>query len=223
MKQPENDIIVHLFAPKDKNKWHPVWKHCFEFWENSNYKFIIWDDESIDKLLQEDDSIFFEKINSLDKIFKLDYTRYLVLEKFGGAYFDMDVEIIMDFLPFLSPKSTYIVEASYQVDEIVQNSIMISPEKTYHSTKFWKDVKEHSKYKIINNFKSCKNLYSKIPFGTIVRETVGPIVLSDVYSPNKNIYNIQILSHLHFNQHPHGFKVCIHHQAGSWASGLNLL
>jgi mannosyltransferase OCH1-like enzyme len=223
MNWHKNDITIHLFAPKDKNKWHPVWKHCYKFWENSNYKVILWDDESIDKLLQEDDNIFFEKINSLDKIFKLDYARYLILEKFGGAYFDMDVEVIIDFLPFLSPKPIYIVEASYQVDEIVQNSIMISLEKTKDSTHFWNHVREHSKYKIINNFESCKNFYSKLPCGTIVRETVGPIMLSNAYSSYHNIYNIQLLSHLHFNRYPHNFKVCIHHQVGTWVKNSNNL
>jgi mannosyltransferase OCH1-like enzyme len=212
----ENNITVHLFAPKDKDKWHPVWVHCYKFWENTNYKVILWDDESIDKLLQEDDSAFFEKINSLNKIFKLDYARYLILQKFGGAYFDMDVEVVIDFLPFLFPKTIYLVEASHQVDEVVQNSIMISLEKTEDSTYFWEDVKEHSKYKIINNFENCKNLYSKLPYGTIVRETIGPIMLSEAYNSYLNKYNIQLLSHLHFNKYPHDFKICMHHQTGTW-------
>ena len=218
MKEPENNLLIHLIAPKDKSKWPTLWNHCYKFWENSNYNINLWDDESIDELLKKDDDEFFLELNSLDKIFKLDYVRYLILEKFGGAYFDMDVEVMLDFLPLLNPKRIYIIEATHQVDEIVQNSIMISLKNTSNSNYFWNHVKEYSKSKIRSNFENCKNKYYKLPHGTNVREAVGPIMLSEVYKAYADVCNIQLLSHLHFNCFPHDIKICIHHQTGVWGN-----
>ena len=220
MKQQENNLLIHLIAPKIKDKWHPIWEHCYKFWENSSYNVKLWDDEEIDQLLKEDDEEFFKIINVLPKIYKIDYVRYVILEKFGGAYFDMDVEVILDFLPLLDLKKIYIIESSYQTDEIVQNSIMISLDRTSNSTDFWGVVKGYSKLKIIDNIKDCKKgKYCKLPKGTITREVVGPIMLSEVYKIYAKLYNIQLLSHLHFNRFPHDVKICHHHQTGWW--GIN--
>ena len=211
----ENNFLIHLIAPKNRNKWHPIWEHCFKFWENSSYNIKLWnDEEDIDSLLQEDDYDFFSKLNSLDKIFKLDYVRYLILKKFGGAYFDMDVEINLDFLHLLDPKKIYIVQ-SHSLDEIVQNSIMIGLDPTSQSSFFWESVKNYSKSKIISSFKNCKDLFYKLPHGTNVRETVGPIMLSEAYKAYEN-ENFQLLSHLHFNNTFHDIKICHHHQTGIW-------
>jgi mannosyltransferase OCH1-like enzyme len=215
MKQQENNLLIHLIAPKNKDKWHPIWKHCYKFWENSNYNIKLWNDEDIDQLLKEDDKEFYEILNTLPNIFKFDYIRYIILEKFGGAYFDMDVEVIRDFLPLLNLKKIYIVESSHQKDEYVQNSIMISLEKTWISSYFWNAVKKHSKFKVKTNIENCKNYFSKLPGGTNVRETVGPIMLSEVYKAYSNS-NFQLLSHLHFNNTPHDIKICNHHQTGNW-------
>jgi mannosyltransferase OCH1-like enzyme len=206
---------IHLLAPKNRNKWHPTWEHCYKFWENSNYNITMWDDASIDNLLKEDDSDFFHELNSLNKIFKLDYVRYLILEKFGGAYFDLDVEIKLDFLPSLSTQRTYLMEATSD-NEIVQNSIMISLDKTPFSNYFWNTVKNYSKSKILNNPKICKDEFSILPKWTNVKTMVGPIMLSEVYKSYSTNSNIQLLSHLHFNIFPHDFKICIHHQTGKW-------
>lgn len=216
MKPQENNILVHLIAPKNKNKWHPIWLHCYKFWEESNYNIKLWnDEEDIDNLLREDDYDFFEELSSLDKIFKIDYVRYLILEKFGGAYFDMDIEVKLDFLRILDPQKTYIVESSYQKDEYVQNSIMVSLEKNHNSSSFWENVKKYSKSKVRNNFENCKDSHYKLPPGTNVRETVGPIMLSEAYKFFSDS-NFQLLSHLHFNNHPHDLKICMHHQTGIW-------
>jgi mannosyltransferase OCH1-like enzyme len=215
MTQQENKLLIHLLAPKDKDKWIPLWEHCYKFWESSNYNIILWDDTSIDNLLKKDDNDFFKELNFLPKIFKLDYVRYLILEKFGGAYFDLDIEVKLDFLPFLSTQRTYLMEATSK-EEIVQNSIMISLDKTPFSTYFWNTVRNYSKSKIINNPKICRDEFSILPKWTNVRTMVGPIMLSEVYKPHLNDPNIQLLSHLHFNCFPHDFKICIHHQTGKW-------
>jgi len=220
MTRQENNLLIHLIGPKDKSKWPLIWNKCYNIWKTSPYKIKLWnDEEDIDNLLKEEDPDFFQKLNSLPKIFKLDYVRYLILEKFGGAYFDLDVEVKLDFLPSLSTQKIYIVEANKGVtDEIVQNCIMISLDKTPLSKFFWNTVKNYSKTKVKNNFKICKDQFYKLPEGTNIRETVGSIMLSEVYNspPFFTSSYIQLLSHLHFNHSPHDFKICIHHQTGKW-------
>ena len=65
------------------------------------------------------------------KIFKLDYVGSLILEKIGGAYIDMDVELISPFINQIDRNKIYIIGASSS-DEVVQNSLMISP-----PSEFW--------------------------------------------------------------------------------------
>ena len=114
----------------------------------------------------------------------------MILEKFGGAYFDLDIEVKLDFLPFLSTQRTYLMEATSH-DEIVQNSIMISLDKTPFSTYFWSNIKNYSKSKIINNPKICKDEFSIVPKWANVKVMVGPIMLSEVYKSYSTNPNIQ--------------------------------
>jgi len=219
MTKQGNNLPIHLIGPKNKNQWDPIWKNCFKFWESSSYNIKLWnDEEDIDNLLKEDDLSFFNILQTIPKIFKLDYARYVILEKFGGAYFDLDVEVKINFLPHLNLQKIYIMESSVP-DEIVQNSIIVSL-KTTKSSYFWDIVKNHSKSNIKNNLQTCKDYFSIIPFGTNVRKITGPLFLSKIYKIYSPKFNIELLSHLHFNKMPHGFKICYHHQTGNWGNDL---
>ena len=205
-------MTIHLLAPKDQNKWHPIWKKCYNIWKNSPYTLKLWDNSSIDILLKEDDKEFFEIIDILPKIYKLDYVRYVILEKFGGAYFDIDVELYIDFLPLINSNKIYLM-GSNASKETVHNSIMIS--SVEHSL-FWSDLKDHIKFKIKNNINMCSNLNSILPIGTIVRETVGPIVLSEYIKSNRSNIPVEILAYQHFNRGSNEIKFTHHHQTGVW-------
>lgn len=209
---------IHLMAPKDKTKWHPIWHKCYSIWETSPYKIKLWYDEDIDTLLKEDNKEFFNILNTLDKIYKIDYVRYLILEKFGGAYFDMDVELFIDFLPSINPHKIYLMGADSN-DEIVQNSIMISSKE--HSL-FWSDLKKHIQFKIKNNLNECSDLNAVLPIGTIVRQTVGPIILSEYIKSNRSNNSIEVLASQHFNRGSNEIKFSYHHQTGVWGQEIKL-
>ena len=113
---------IHLIGPKNKNEWKPVWKHCFNYWENSSYNIMLWTDEDIDAYLKKDDLHFFNQLNQLPRIYKYDYIRYVILRDIGGAYFDLDVEIVRDFLPLLDPNSVYLLGGGL-LDSHVSNAI----------------------------------------------------------------------------------------------------
>jgi mannosyltransferase OCH1-like enzyme len=209
------EIIIHLLGPKDQTKWNSTWSHCYNIWEKTPYNIKLWNDEDIDNLIKSDNSDFFNIINQLPLIYKLDYVRYLILEKYGGAYFDLDVELLLDFIPQISPNRIYLVEG--EGGEVVQNSIMISNSLLFSN--FWKILKKTSQYRITNRFEECKNYFSTIPPGSIVRETVGPFLISELVK-NMNL-PLKILSFKHFNGGDNEIRFTKHHHTGIWGINFN--
>jgi len=202
-------MMLHLLAPEDKTKWSPKWHMCLNSWKKNQCCIKIWNDKEIDDFIKCNEPEFFEILKGLHKIFRLDYVRSLILEKIGGAYVDIDVELISPFLHQLDRNKIYIVGAS-SGDEYVQNSIMISPPND-----FWKRFLEESRKNIIENFEQVRafpNLKEKLP-GTIVRKAVGPIALSNFILNNNE--NIEVLPANLFNN---SYGVCFtrHHQTGIW-------
>jgi mannosyltransferase OCH1-like enzyme len=170
-------MIVHLITAgqmENPSNWPEIWHKCYKSWENCPYEIKMWRDSDINQLLKEDDKEFFSILNTLHPIYKWDYVRYIILEKFGGAYFDMDVEITdPSFLYKLKKDEIYISEGNW--NSSLSNHIMISS-KTPYSDLIWDSIKETSKNIILNNLDKCKNN----PNNSIY--TSGPIFLSNYSS-----------------------------------------
>lgn len=198
-----SQLKIHLFAPKDKTKWNSIWKKCFNIWKQTQYEIKIWSDEELNSELEQDDKVFYNTyLAKLDPIYKWDLARYIILGKYGGAYFDMDVELKMDFLSLLNPNKIYIAEGEDNC--LVSNHIIISPLDYL----YWYNIRQQLKYKVIQNFEKCK----QYPFWTI--ETVGPIGLSYVLSKEK--YQYTPLSRYHFGSQDTNLQLCIHHATHTW-------
>ena len=195
---------IHFIGPKDKNQWSPIWGKCFSFWQNSQYSIELWDDERIDIFIKEDDLNFFYIIDQLPRIYKYDFVRYLILKNMGGAYFDLDVEIITDFLPLLSQKKVYLLGGG-RLDCYVSNAIMISP--PFHP--LWGDIIKRIKYDISTNL---FDLLSQ-PLEAVLF-TTGPDALSKYIALGK--YNINLLSYHHFGDKESGLSFSIHHLTNNW-------
>jgi mannosyltransferase OCH1-like enzyme len=208
-------MLIHLIAPQNKDKWPEAWKHCFQYWKNSSYNIKFWnDEEDVDNILKKDDLDFFNLINQLPKQFKLDYVRPILLEKYGGMYIDMDIEIIFDFIPMLNKNINYIMGGhKNDINDDVQNSILISSNSQIN---FWKELKHYYNYNIRKNFDDCKEPYSRILKGQIVGETVGSVALSKFISFYKNYYNIEILDANYFNRGNNTIRFSYHHQTHFW-------
>ena len=161
-------MIIHLIAPKDKTKWHGSWHHCYKSWKDCPYKIKMWSDSDVDNLLKEDDKEFFEILNTLPSIYKWDYVRYVILEKFGGAYFDMDVEIIDgSFFKMIPSNKMLFMEGTSGT--YLENSIMITPINLLFR-KYWKGLKHNAQYSIKNTPKSdliYQNVVFKVGAGLI--------------------------------------------------------
>jgi mannosyltransferase OCH1-like enzyme len=202
-------MMLHFLAPRDKTKWSQKWHTCLESWKKYHCCIKVWDDEEIDDFIKCNDPEFYKTLKILHKIFRLDYVRSLILEKMGGAYIDMDMELKSPFLHQLNNKNIYIVGASAG-DEIVQNSLMISP-----PSEFWTRFLTYSRKNIFENLEAVRAYpdYKETIRGTIVRKTVGPIALSNFIKQDKQ--HIEILPADLFNNSK-GISFTKHHQTGIW-------
>lgn len=130
-------MVIHQIAPSDRGKWNKTWIECHKSIQALPYEVKIWGDEEINHLLKEDDSDFYNVINKCPSIYKWDYARYTIIEKFGGAYFDMDIEVKSDWLSKLSPDETYLVEG--YLSSGVEASIIVDQNSYRHP--FWMHLK----------------------------------------------------------------------------------
>ena len=203
-------MTIHLLAPKDKSKWNPIWHKCYSIWQQCPHEIKMWHDEDIDYLLKEDDIEFFKILNSLPSIYKFDYIRYILLEKFGGAYFDMDVEIIdPSFFNKLNENIIYLMEGT--AGTYVENSIMITPSNLIYS-EYWERIKSISQCNIRNNINKCQNKLNVV-------HMVGPGVISKFFSYLKlelGAKKIEVLGYEQFASKTNTISYARHYQTCTW-------
>ena len=202
-------MIIHLLAPKEQYTWHPIWGKCYSIWKTSPYEIKLWNDEDIDQLLKEDNEEFFNILNTLPPIYKFDYVRYVILEKFGGAYFDMDIEIIdPSFIPKLNPNKFYYMEGT--LGTFIDNSLIISSKVPKYNQDLFHRIKTYTKRLILNNLDECT------PFNVI--KFVGPYALSDWVSryQSQTIVEYEILGQYQFSSPTNEVAYTRHHQTSVW-------
>lgn len=208
--------IVNLIAPSDQNKWHPVWHKCYNIWKSSPYQIKLWSDEEIDEELNNDDPDFFQILQSCPPIYKWDYFRYLLLEKYGGIYFDMDIEIKRDFLSKLSKDIMYL--AGGYCASGVEPSILISYKNEY-STRFWATCKLYIQNRVMRT-DIYENRWADVLWKT------GPWALSFFLNQWISIHTakrIQILPYELFSGENHDLGFSTHHFTNTWhQSGPNI-
>lgn len=205
-------MTIHLISTIDSSKWPPIWFKCLEIWQKSSYNIKVWDKLSIEAELKLDDESFYnEYLHHLDEIYQVDYVRYIILEKYGGAYFDLDIEIVNDFFPLLKDNKAYIMEGT--CGTYVENSIMIAPHNS--NKEMWNRVKLFTKNNIILKFKECRaDKYNVI-------KTVGAMALSEFCLRGfpqeldpRGFFDI--LSFEHFANIKSSLSFSRHHQTGMW-------
>lgn len=167
--------IIHQTAPEDIKCWHPIWKFCQDSWKNNftneEYEYKFWNDDDIDRFIKTDFTEYYKLFCDFDKdiILKVDFVRYAILYKYGGIYADMDFFCVKNFYDKLT--SNICIVESPSSNEIIQNSLMASPEKD----KRWLLVMDKCK-ETFYTFKS-KHPNLKIE-GSDVIDISGPRLLS---------------------------------------------
>jgi len=208
-------MVIHLIAPEDKNKWNPIWHKCFKSIKRLPYDVLIWTDEKVDDLLKEDDTYFFnEYLDKLHPIYKWDYVRYIILEKYRGAYLDMDIEIINNFFPMLNPEKFYIKEGT--LGSYLENSMMISQSPFFDG--MWARVRTYCKNLIINNFsRAIEDKTSTIALAgpdALTKFIIKNIKIKED-SENKKLF--EILSHEHFGSLTNEVSFSRHYNLSTWS------
>ena len=194
---------------EDSSNWPKIWHKCYNIWKSSPYEIKLWGDKDIDNLLREDDEEFFKIIDSLPKIYKIDYVRYIILEKFGGAYFDMDIEIVDgSFLNKLNPNKMYFMEGT--LGSYIENSIMIATNFSSYNQSLFYRVKTYIKRKIIDNIEDCTTYH--------VLKYVGAYALSDWFSRyiHQTDQQYGILGQYQFGSTNNEIAYTRHHQTSKW-------
>lgn len=201
--------MIHLLAPDDKNKWDSIWFKCYESIQKLNYPIKIWNDKAIDNEIKSDDEEFYnEYLSKLHPIYRWDYVRYIILQRYGGAYLDMDIEVVKDFFPLLSNRKVYIAEGNG--GEYVSNCIIISPKG---AEELWEVIKWWMKKKVIDNFDKC--LSDK----KYTMWTVGPIALSQYFTKHEKQWGnlpLEILGWHQFSSLTNELAYTRHYYTSVW-------
>ena len=159
-QQWKDQNIPHKFL-----KWRTKWIQNFP---ESEYQYILWDDESGRALIQNHYPWFLPIYDNYEhNINRVDATRYFILYHYGGIYADLDYEPLINFYKYLPRSMVGIIESPYFWNEKTQNALMSSPKGDL----YWIDVFE----KLIQN-KHKSNIL----------EITGPILMDQVLFDTKS-------------------------------------
>lgn len=228
--QGYNNIPNHLY------QYHKSWVN-----NNKNYTFIIWDEQSIQKLV---DNCGIDWIitlfNSYKKMIqKIDFAKYLILYTYGGIYIDMDIKCLkqLSLLPYikiydcifsLPPYDPVqhmlltLVNYSNNNKQLINNGIMFC-------------IKQHE-IMLMTMEEANKNkdsIYNNISNSAHVFITTGPLCLTNAvnrYIDKYGVDKIKILDNTYFepcdiNTVDNGCviptnSIGVHVYEGSWLSNI---
>jgi len=139
---------------------------------------------------------------------KYDLWRFVIVQKFGGFYMDMDIEIIKPLDSLLDNKCVFAVEGYDDVSKhgVATYMFAASPNNNFIGLIIDKIVDNYKNFSyIINNYENYDNL-------------TGPKVVYDVY---KNYYLKDEIKLLPYTLGGSTFgEYAIHHSVGSWKHEL---
>jgi hypothetical protein len=109
------------------SEYHARFKELFP---EPEYTHMLWTDESARALIMEHFPWFLEAYDGYYlNIQRADATRYFVLYFHGGVYSDLDYEPFVNFWSELPTDRVSLIESPYKSNEMVQNSLMSSPQR----------------------------------------------------------------------------------------------
>jgi hypothetical protein len=188
--------IIHQIGPESKSKWHPVWNICHETWMKNfeGYEIKIWnDDKDLDLFIKEkypEKYAFYENLPY--HMIKMDFSRYAILNYYGGIYADLDMYCYENFYDFLNNEVCLIEPIDFDNNEgdMIMGCLMASEP----NQQFWKDCmncceevyNQSDKEKLYNT----PNVFDS--FSEIL-EIGGPKLLFEVYRKFPNKEKVQFL------------------------------
>lgn len=177
--------IIHQIAPLDDYRWHPVWKICHQTVRNTfnDFQLFLWGDgEDIGDFVRDRYPEHFEFYSSLPShIERIDFSRYCILDYYGGIYADMDMFFYKNPYQLLNDNSYLLNPFSFDDSPVIMNCFMVANEK---STFFKKVIEE------------CKNNYTPHEVNTLddvyqfTTKTTGPKFLYQCYEKYSDLVEL---------------------------------
>lgn len=166
-----------------------------------DWQYIIWDDFSIQKLLEKMGKKYLDKYNNYKYLHqKVDYGRYCILYIYGGFYVDIDAYIIKDPSYIINKFKGYEVYLSYLNLYLYENLITIGETSTINNGIILAYPKSELMFNLINKCPD-KTLFTFSKYIEITM-TTGPKIFSKFVNETKKvkIFNYDV------------FEPCIRHK-----------
>lgn len=167
----------------------PVIKRCIASWKKyfPNWEIIEWNEGNFDINC----NLYVRQAYEAKKwAFVSDYARFFILEKYGGLYFDTDVEVIRKFDDILNNDSF----AGFETDKFIapglvlyckesNNHIMTKVKDWYDNARFLDENGERIKINVCGIFTNILKEYGFKPDGSL--QNCGGIILypKDYFCP----------------------------------------
>lgn len=211
--------IVHQTAPKDREKWHPIWKECRKSWkrcfDESEFTHILWTDEDSDEFVKKEFNEYWGYYNQLPfRIMKKDFASMLILYKYGGIWADVDIYCYSNFYSNLD-YNFYLLETFPEVTHSVESILMCSYQNNpFYLACVWESIIRFQR----SDFRDVVDLDHPAANYFIIF-TTGPGLTGEVYEKYKNIFPAKILPQNQYNPHMEKYDsdvVTKHMHTGMW-------
>lgn len=216
--------IIH-FCWFGNNEYPQLIKKCLQTWKDvlPDYKIVIWNENNFDINKY---PFTLQAYQSKKWAFVSDFVRLYALLKFGGIYFDTDVEVLKSFTHLLENKSLVLgrVEGGIIGTSMIAsepNNAIIDKIFSYYNNNCFKN-EDGTLNTIMNTLLFSKYLEKElgcdVGYSTFVKD--GTIIYPlDYFSPfKKNVFGNNNkkyrLSHYMITEN----TCCVHHDLGSWYS-----
>lgn len=218
--------IIHQIMPRDKSKWHPMWKRCHPSWKvqflDDEFQYMTWYDDELDKIVEESYPQYLELFNSFPRhILKIDFARFCILHKYGGIYADLDIYCYKNFYKYLNNHEIYLIGSACPQDRVVENALMAAqPQSQFfiecmeESKKQMADFKHHidfSKHFDLENFQQKD-------YTEFVANTTGIYMVSKMFMEMRDKINIGVLNSMIFQPPPSYYdeNLMTKHMCSNW-------
>jgi mannosyltransferase OCH1-like enzyme len=188
--------IIHHIGPSDENKWHPLWKQCQESLIDNfkDYDYKFWNDENdIDNFVKNSFNDYYEMYKNLTKISKINFSRYCIIEKYGGIYCDLDVYCYKNFSNFIDNKKTFLLNETYEFSNDFYYFDYHHITDFTKNKSFWnkvlQEIKQRSKYININNNNRMEETTGTDVLQCIMNNSFNNFLSDNIIFLPANIFN----------------------------------
>lgn len=229
MKQLKKFLIHQIWYQGEENIPQKYFKNRDSIREHheKESEIILWDERKIEKLLFDEFSWFYATWLSMPlMIQKIDAAKMMILWKYGGIYYDMDMEFIK------SPLSTYqtlknnniqIAMSKFDSPIVKVAAKILRMDLFVNNAFFYVSVLQHDF--CIDVLKAIENVIQTNTIHltqlTKVSKTTGPALVSSIALKYKNnshfhFFDRQVFEARSLNDSDREKTIAIHHSEGNW-------